>query len=79
VCYRCGGYANSVDHVVPVALGGTHALSNLRPACSRCNSSTGASMGNRLRPARPMTGWQRSGAAYRKRQQRDGWAQGRRW
>lgn len=47
-CYRCGGYATTVDHRVPVALGGTHALSNLRPACPGCNSSTGASMGNRI-------------------------------
>ena len=51
-CYRCGAYANSVDHAVPVVLGGTHDLSNLRPACSRCNSSTGASLGNRLGPPR---------------------------
>lgn len=48
-CYRCGAYATTVDHAVPVALGGGHDLSNLRPACFRCNASTGASMGNRLR------------------------------
>jgi 5-methylcytosine-specific restriction endonuclease McrA len=56
-CWRCGAYAGTVDHVVPVALGGTHELSNLRPACSSCNSSTGASMGNRLQPRTPP--WQR--------------------
>lgn len=49
-CYRCGAYADTVDHIVAVALGGTHALSNLRPACSHHNYSAGASMGNRLRP-----------------------------
>jgi len=47
-CWRCGAWAGTVDHVVAVALGGTHALSNLRPACQKCNSSTGASLGNRL-------------------------------
>jgi 5-methylcytosine-specific restriction endonuclease McrA len=51
-CYRCGAYATTVDHAIPVVLGGTHDLSNLRPACSPCNSSTGASMGNRLGPPR---------------------------
>jgi len=49
-CYRCGRYATTVDHVVPVVLGGGHHLWNLRPACGSCNSSTGASLGNRLRP-----------------------------
>jgi 5-methylcytosine-specific restriction endonuclease McrA len=59
-CYRCGGYATTVDHIVPVALGGTHALSNLRPACGPCNSSTGASLGNRMYPRTPprrLRGW----------------------
>ena len=67
-CYRCGGYANTVDHVVPVALGGTHALSNLRPACGRCNSSTGASLGNRLQPRTPP--WPRAWAAAGQRARR---------
>lgn len=52
-CWRCHGYADSVDHIVAVALGGSHALSNLRPACTSCNSSTGAALGNRLRPRSP--------------------------
>lgn len=67
VCYRCGGYAGTVDHVVPVALGGTHDLGNLRPACGHCNSSTGASMGNRLRPPRPLTSKQRQAIALKSR------------
>jgi 5-methylcytosine-specific restriction endonuclease McrA len=68
VCWRCGRYAGTVDHVIPVALGGTHALSNLRPACQPCNSSTGASMGNRMYPRTPP--WRR-----------DAWARAavRRW
>lgn len=52
VCWRCGGYAGTVDHVVPVVLGGGHDLGNLRPACAHHNSSTGASLGNRLRGQR---------------------------
>ena len=81
VCYRCGGYANTVDHVLPVALGGTHEPSNLRPACGPCNSSTGASMGNRMRPQRPLTGAQRRAIAARAagRQVQRRWPQSRSW
>lgn len=65
-CWRCGlEGADSVDHVIPVCLGGTHDLSNLRPAHSRCNSSAGASLGNRLRPRRPLTGRQRQAIALK--------------
>lgn len=28
-----------IDHVKPIALGGSHCLSNLRPACAHCNLS----------------------------------------
>jgi 5-methylcytosine-specific restriction endonuclease McrA len=52
-CWRCGAYAGTVDHVVPVVLGGSHDLDNLRPACQRCNCSMGASVGNRVRPRVP--------------------------
>jgi 5-methylcytosine-specific restriction endonuclease McrA len=39
-CAYCGAdNPTSVDHVVPVAAGGVTDLSNLVPACSRCNSS----------------------------------------
>ncbi|MFI8830536.1 HNH endonuclease [Streptomyces afghaniensis] len=31
-----------VDHLVPLARGGAHSLSNLVPACQRCNTSKGA-------------------------------------
>jgi len=37
-CSYCGGAAESVDHVVPVALGGTNYEGNLAPACLRCNA-----------------------------------------
>ena len=84
VCWRCGGYANSVDHVVPVVLGGTHDLANLRPACSSCNSSTGASVGNRLRPRRPRPLTARQLAAIRAKRAEAGmpepvWRSARRW
>lgn len=72
-CYRCGAYANSVDHVRPVVLGGDHSIGNLRPACSRCNSSTGASLGNRLKPRTPP--WLRGRAVARPRPQQSA----RRW
>jgi 5-methylcytosine-specific restriction endonuclease McrA len=41
-CWMCGGPFEEVDHVIPIALGGPHCLSNLRPACKSCNSSKGA-------------------------------------
>lgn len=37
-CWMCGGVADSLDHVKPLAKGGAHMLSNLRPACRSCNS-----------------------------------------
>ena len=65
VCWRCGVYAGTVDHVVPVILGGGHDLANLRPACGRCNSSTGATLGNRLRGIRRHGGQGASGRPWR--------------
>jgi 5-methylcytosine-specific restriction endonuclease McrA len=47
--WGCGRTATTVDHVVPVAIGGGHELSNLVPSCGRCNYSRGASFGNRMR------------------------------
>ena len=39
----CTGRATSVDHIVPLALGGARLdPANLRAACGHCNSSTGA-------------------------------------
>lgn len=44
-CWMCGcdlGDDFHVDHVKPLSRGGWHCLSNLRPACARCNISKGA-------------------------------------
>lgn len=52
-CAICGlPGADSVDHVLPVALGGTNALSNLRPAHLSCNCSRGAKLANTPRYGR---------------------------
>ncbi len=40
-CWMCGGPPRAVDHVKPLARGGSHMLCNLRPACQGCNSSKG--------------------------------------
>jgi 5-methylcytosine-specific restriction endonuclease McrA len=40
-CLYCGKKGGTVDHVVPLALGGAHAPWNLVPACLSCNSSKG--------------------------------------
>ena len=41
-CYRCGKPADTADHITPVFQGGGNELENLRPACRKCNSTTGA-------------------------------------
>lgn len=41
-CWMCRGIADSWDHVIPLAGGGWHVLSNLRPACRSCNSRKGS-------------------------------------
>lgn len=38
-CWVCGREPEAVDHVKPLAKGGAHALCNLRPICTKCNSS----------------------------------------
>jgi 5-methylcytosine-specific restriction endonuclease McrA len=38
-CWMCRGPAQEWDHVKPLVKGGWHCLSNLRPACRRCNAS----------------------------------------
>lgn len=42
-CWMCGTAADTIDHVIPLARGGSEWPSNLRPACRSCNSSKGAS------------------------------------
>lgn len=45
-CYRCGLLLSvdtvTVDRIVPGCRGGRYVRSNIRPACARCNSETGA-------------------------------------
>ena len=41
-CYICDAPMESVDHVKPLAKGGSHFPANLRPACKACNSRKGA-------------------------------------
>ena len=38
ICSYCGKPAGTVDHIVPVANGGTNDWDNLTSACSSCNS-----------------------------------------
>lgn len=36
-CQYCGGFADSIDHVVPRSRGGTHEWENVAAACRPCN------------------------------------------
>jgi 5-methylcytosine-specific restriction endonuclease McrA len=46
VCFYCGGPADTVDHVRPVALGGDHYdEDNLVASCARCNAQKGGRHG----------------------------------
>lgn len=36
-CWMCGARYEHMDHVKPIAAGGSDMLSNLRPACAPCN------------------------------------------
>jgi len=45
----CIGAASECDHVVAVADGGGHELSNLRAACSPCHKATTAQQGGGFR------------------------------
>lgn len=39
-CFYCGSTEDiQIDHVVPIARGGTHSIGNLISACKNCNSS----------------------------------------
>jgi 5-methylcytosine-specific restriction endonuclease McrA len=84
VCVWCGAAATTVDHYpVPRALGGPATLENLVPACTRCNYSRGAALGNRLRPPRPLTVAQRRAIGLKRASAggrgQETWQSARRW
>jgi 5-methylcytosine-specific restriction protein A len=41
-CQRCGAPAEHVDHIMPVAAGGTDHPSNLQALCQSCNLAKAA-------------------------------------
>src|SRR5258708_32692418 len=42
-CSYCGStYDLTIDHIIPVAKGGTSTIENLRTLCGRCNMSKGS-------------------------------------
>lgn len=41
-CLCCGWPVSQIDHIVPLARGGTNHPTNIQPLCRRCNSSKGA-------------------------------------
>jgi 5-methylcytosine-specific restriction endonuclease McrA len=44
-CLACGGAENvSVDHVIPLSLGGSNTIENIQPLCATCNSLKGAAI-----------------------------------
>lgn len=40
-CFYCGEAGGTIDHVIPLSRGGSHAIGNLVPACRTCNLSKG--------------------------------------
>jgi 5-methylcytosine-specific restriction endonuclease McrA len=42
-CFYCGSFNNiEIDHVIPLARGGSHSVGNLVAACVKCNRSKGS-------------------------------------
>ena len=48
----CHRPASTVDHVTPLAYGGSNDPANLRASCATCNSRGGVAITNALRDAR---------------------------
>lgn len=51
-CVYCGGASETMDHVIPFSDGGADDMSNLAPACHRCNRQKGDKT-----PAELYIGW----------------------
>jgi 5-methylcytosine-specific restriction protein A len=50
VCEACGSARDlTVDHIVPMSLGGTHDYRNLRTLCRSCHGRIGAQSNRRAR------------------------------
>ncbi|HEY1444762.1 MAG TPA: HNH endonuclease signature motif containing protein [Acidimicrobiales bacterium] len=49
---RCKVTATTVDHIIPLALGGSHTPENLRAACTACNCGAGAAISSVKRQGR---------------------------
>jgi 5-methylcytosine-specific restriction endonuclease McrA len=43
-CAYCGAKAEQIDHIIPLARGGRHAIGNLAPSCTKCNQSKGSKL-----------------------------------
>lgn len=56
-CHWCGQAANTVDHLIPRARGGTDDPANLVAACGTCNSRRGAEETNEPTAAEPSREW----------------------
>lgn len=42
VCLSCGMVGPvTIDHIIPLSLGGTNTVDNIQPLCNRCNSKKG--------------------------------------
>ena len=54
-CWLCQKPYQAVDHVIPLAKGGTNWPANLRPACKSCNSSKGAKHPSQIRRSTTIT------------------------
>ena len=50
LCYLCGKKWEAIDHVIPLARGGTNWPANLRPICKSCNSRKGTKKPDSLCP-----------------------------